>query len=103
VVGAAVGSGCDVGGVTVGCNTVMVSLAKRPAVRVCAYTSHTPGTIFAGRVAVNSKRPCTLAVAIASTTVPTFGEGTVGTSPMVTSSPACQSCPMIASVLPGVA
>jgi hypothetical protein len=100
--GASVGSAVTVGGVTVGCSTVSVSDAKRPAVRVCAYTSHTPGTTAAGSVAVNSNRPCTLAVAMASMAVPTFGEATVGTRPIVTSSPGCQSAPITASVPPDV-
>ena len=51
-VGTSVGSAVG-GGATVGCNTISVSDAKRPAVRVCAYTSHTPGRTVAGNVAVN--------------------------------------------------
>jgi hypothetical protein len=102
VVDSSVTSAVTVGGTTVGCSTINESDAQRPAVRVCAYTSQTPGTIVAGKVAVNSKRPCTFAVAMARMAVPTFGDGTVGTRPIVTSSPGCQSAPMIASTLPGV-
>ena len=90
VAGTGVGDGA---GVEVGTSTVSVSVAKRPMVRVCAYTCHTPDGVCAGIVVASSNRPCGSARSTAKTIDPVSAVGTVETRPMVTSSPASQSEP----------